>query len=151
MHLQNTSAHREDFMKIKSAVQSVALSLALLVALNLSASAMQRNSDDKAAAPGSDENSAAKTANLGVSKTPSVEDRLRALEQLIDQQQREIQTLHAIIEKRNADNTAVQAGERPTGAPQPAGLTASPPAAVAANQTPASGKHETAVQTQKHI
>ena len=128
-------------MKIKSAPQGVALILALLVSLNAhTASACQRNSDDKSAAPASDTTgSAAKADNSGSAKTPSVEDRVRALEQLIDQQQREIQSLRAIIDKRDPNNTAARPGESPMGTAQPAGLSASPPTAVATNQTPASG------------
>ena len=147
-------------MKIKSAVQSVALILALLVSLNAhTVSARQRNSDDKSAAAASDTNgSAAKTENPGSSKTSSVEDRVRILEQLIDQQQHEIQALRAIIEKRNADNTNARpgepssvraAGERSMEAAPAASLNAAQPAAVATTQTPASGKNETADQAQK--
>jgi hypothetical protein len=148
-------------MKIKSAVQSVALILALLVSLNAhTVSARQRNSDDKSAAPANDTTGrAAKAENPGSTKTPTVEDRVRALEQLIDQQQHEIQALRAIIEKRNTDNTNVRPGEpssvratseRSMEAAPAASLNAAQPAAVATTQTPASGKNETADQAQKH-
>ncbi|MEN3331877.1 MAG: hypothetical protein V7641_1242 [Blastocatellia bacterium] len=133
-------------MKIKSAVQRVALILALLVSLNPhTASARQRNSDDKSAAAASDTN--------GSAKAPSVEDRVRALEQLIDQQQREIQSLRAIIEKRDTNNTAARPGEpasvRAAGAASERSMKAAQPAAVATTQTPASGKNEAADQAQK--
>src|SRR5690349_16247428 len=103
-------------MKIRSAAQSVALILVLFIALNPhAASARQRNSDDKSAAPSSDRAPSASAENAGSAKTPSVEDRVRALEQLIDQQQREIQALRGIIEKRNLDNTAPRPGEPASG------------------------------------
>jgi hypothetical protein len=151
-------------MKIKSAVQGVALILALLVSLNAhTASARQRNSDDKSAAPASDTTgSAAKTETAGSAKSPTVEDRVRALEQLIDQQQREIQSLRAIIEKRNVDNIATRPGEpfdkRVAGAASERSVDAAPAAtlnaatpAITTTQTPASGKNETADQAQKRV
>ena len=129
-------------MKIRSVVQSAALILALLVSLNARATARQRNNDDKSGAPaGEVSGSAARTDSSGSAKTPSVEDRVRALEQLIEQQQREIQALHAIIDKRNPDNTAARPADGPAGAAQPAGLS-TPQPAVAATQVPASGKNE---------
>src|SRR5205085_3688521 len=67
------------------------------------------------------------------------------------QQQREIQSLRTVIEKSNVDNTTARSGVRPADAAQPASLTAAPPVAVAANQTPATGKNETAEQSQKHV
>src|ERR1700742_2306623 len=145
--MKTTSAHKENCMKIKSAVQSIALTLALLVSLNVAALA-QRNSDEKSAAPASDTtNTAAKTdAKTDTSTAPkpaSVEDRLRALEQLVLDQQREIQSLHTIIDKSNAA-TAQPAANMP---PVTAGATTAQPE-VAGNQTPASGKNETPDQAQ---
>jgi Putative porin len=139
-------------MKIKAAVQSAALILALLVSLNApAASARQRNGDDKSAAPASEVSSgAARTDNTGSARPPSVEDRVRALEQLIEQQQREIHALHAIIDQRNPDNTTARPAELPVGAAQPAGP-GTPQPAVATAQVPASGKNEaTPPEAQKH-
>lgn len=83
------------------------------------------------------------------SPAPSVEDRLKALEQVIERQQREIQSLHELIDKdkrsaETAKTVAVEAS-RPE-ARQPA-------VAVSTDQTPASGKNEAAPpdQTQKRV
>jgi Putative porin len=142
-------------MKMKIAVQGMALTLALLVSLDVRAASLpQRNSDDKSAAPAANDatTNSAKTEPAGSAKASSVEDRVRALEQLIEQQQREIQALRAIVDKRNADNTAAAPAIRPADAAVPAASTAAPAAtAVATNQTPASSKNESADQAQKHV
>lgn len=133
-------------MKIRSAVQIVALVIVMLVSLNAQAAgAGQKNDDDRNAAASDTGSSAAKTDNNGSTKTPSVEDRMQTLERLIEQQQREIQALRAIIEKRDADHTTAQ----PAASVTPAAAGASPSAVTAAAQTPASGKNETADQAQK--
>lgn len=152
-------------MKIKSAVHSTALLLALLVSLDVhTASARQRNNDDKPPAPASDPaTSAARTEPAGTAKAPSVEDRVRALEQLIEQQQREIRTLRAIVEKRDAESPDAKAGvataasatgaagASPADAAATAASNAATPAGTATAQTPASGKNETADQAQKRM
>ena len=127
-------------MKIKLTVHSLALLLALLAALSVRAASAAPASDDKSAVPASDTTSAAKNDASSTAKTPSVEDRVRALEQLIEQQQREIQQLRALVEKHDV--------ESPTA--RPASMTAAPAAALA-TQAPAAGKNETADQTQKHV
>jgi hypothetical protein len=112
----------------------------MLVSLNVYvASAGQKSSDEKGTPSASDASSSA--------RTPSVEDRVQALERLIDQQQREIQSLRAIIEKRAADSPAAQTPATqtpatPLQAAQPAATLAPPAVAVATNQVPASGKNE---------
>ncbi|MFL6214070.1 MAG: putative porin [Blastocatellia bacterium] len=131
-------------MKLKSAAQRAALIVAMLVSLNAhAASAGQKNSDEKSTLPTSDANSsAAKSESGNNAKAPSVEDRVQALERLIEQQQREIQSLRAVIEKRDADAPASQPAS-PLQAVQPA-ASAPPSVVVATNQVPASGKNEAA-------
>src|SRR5436853_7724848 len=97
-------------MKLQSAAQRIALIFAMLVSMNAhAASAGQKNSDEKSTPPTIDANSsAAKSESGNNAKAPSVEDRVQALERLIEQQQREIQSLRAVIEKRDADAPASQ-------------------------------------------
>jgi hypothetical protein len=141
-------------MKPKSAAQSVALILVMLVSLNAhAASPAQKNSDEKSTPPASDANSsAAKSESSNNAKAPSVEDRVQALERLIEQQQREIQSLRAIIDKRDAASpTAPPAGAAVQAAP-PATTTVVPSVAVATTQVPASGKNEaTPSDAQKRV
>ena len=129
-------------MKVKLAVHSLALMLVLLAPLHAFA-ALVTDGDNKDAAP-------AKAESPGGSKAPSVEDRLHALEQLVEQQQREIQSLRAIIDQRHPEHTEARAEARPAEAAPPAAMTATQPAALAV-QTPAPGKNEAADQTQKHV
>ena len=138
-------------MRINSAARSVALLLVMLVSLNThAASPGQKNGDDKSAA--SDANGSAPKSDNGSAKTPSVEDRMQTLERLVEQQQREIQALRAVIEKRDANNSSAQPATSPLQAAQPAAAAASPPVAVASNQVPASGKNEAAPpETQKRV
>src|ERR1044072_594720 len=91
-----------------------------------------------------------KTANSKREETTansaSVEDRLKAMEQIIERQQREIQTLRDMVEKKGADTASV----RPADAVQTQG--GQPQAVAAAAQTPASGKNEaTPPESQKKI
>ena len=79
--------------------------------------------------------------------SPGVEDRLKALEQIIEQQQREIQALRNLVEKRDGEKASVRLSE-------PASVESTKPAvASAAPQTPASGKNENVPpdQTQKRV
>jgi len=91
------------------------------------------------------------TPNTSVSNasapTPGVEDRLKALEQVIERQQQEIKALHALIEKRGEEKEGARPAEAASvGAAQPL---VAPPSA----QTPASGKNESVPpeQTQKRV
>ena len=100
-------------MKIKSIVLSVALTLALLVSVN----GQQRDIGDKnAVAPGEEPTASAKTDSGGPAKPVSVEDRLRALERIIEEQQREIDALRAAVEKGGSGNSPL----RPAGTSNPA-------------------------------
>jgi Putative porin len=138
-------------MKMKLAIESLALMLALLAPLSVSAAARVVAGDDKGIIPASGAGgSPAKAENASGGKAPSVEDRLHALEQLVEQQQREIQSLRAVISQRNPDHIEARADAHPAEAAPPAAMTAAPPTVLAA-QTPASGKNETADQTQRHV
>jgi len=66
--------------------------------------------------------------------TPTIEDRLKAMEQIIERQQREIQALRDIVEKKSADAADIH----PADSAQP--QSAQPQVASTANQTP--GKTE---------
>jgi hypothetical protein len=131
-------------MKLKSAAQAVALIFAMLVSLNAHAArAAQKNSDEKSTPPASDANSSAVRSDTNNNaKAPSVEDRVQALERLIEQQQREIQSLRAIIDKRDAAGSTAQPVGSPVQAAQPATTTAAASVVVATTQVPASGKNE---------
>ena len=81
-----------------------------------------------------------KTANSKREETrvtsPTIEDRLKAMEQIIERQQCEIQTLRDMVEKKSGEATSVH----PADATQiPSGQTQ---LATAANQVPAPGKSE---------
>ncbi len=67
--------------------------------------------------------------------SPSVEDRLKALERIIERQQREIETLRTLIEKRHEETPAVQ--------PAALSLVASPTTTMAAEQPAAAEQQET--------
>jgi hypothetical protein len=134
-------------MKLKSAAQSVALIILMLVSLNARAvSAAQKNSDEKSTPPASNTSNSAARSDTNNTKAPLVEDRVQALERLIEQQQREIQSLRAIIEKRDAADSAANSTAQPLASPvqaaQPATTTTVPSVAVATTQVPASGKNE---------
>lgn len=87
--------------------------------------------DPKAARRDTDKSAAPKPSS------GSVEDRLKAMEEVIERQQREIQTLREMVEKKNADNALAQ----------PAAAVVTPANASAtvatSKQTPASGKPDT--------
>ena len=70
--------------------------------------------------------------------SPSVEDRLKAMEQLIERQQLEIKSLRDIVEKKSDAST----GARPTDAAQ--AQNGQTQVATASNQTPGSGKDKPA-------
>jgi hypothetical protein len=115
--------------------------LALMVAFFISygveaASATQQAANNPAAA----DNRATGDKREGAASPVAVEDRLKALEQVIERQQREIQTLRELIEKRGA-------------ATPPAAIPEAASAREASQQTPASGKSEAAPPdaTQKRV
>lgn len=97
----------------------IAFLLTLFAVTGVSA---QQNSE---AARSSDKESST-AANVPAKKAeaaPSVEDRLRALEQIIERQQREIETLRGLIEKRNDTTVAerrVENSKAETASLQPA-------------------------------
>ena len=106
--------------------------LALMVAFFISygvevASATQQAANNPAAA----DNRATGDKREGTAPPVAVEDRLKALEQVIERQQREIQTLRELIEKRGA-------------ATPPAATPEAAAAREASQQTPASGRSEAA-------
>jgi hypothetical protein len=116
----------------------------LLICLNpVGASAQQRV---EAGATGEKESPA-------VPSPPTVEDRLKALEQVIERQQREIETLRSIVEKKEAAPTAARTAEARGPETDRSRVEADQPKAVAFGQTPASGKNEAAPpdQTQKRV
>jgi len=106
---------------------------------------MARNLDNSTTDPkpvkrDTDKSAEPKTASV------SVEDRLKAMEDVIERQQREIKALREMVEKKPAD----------TGLAQPAAAAVTPANASAtvatSNQTPASGKNEaTPPETQKKV
>lgn len=75
----------------------------------------------------------------------ALEQRLKAMEQLIERQQREIQALRELVEKRDSENHSARTlGSAQTSLAQPQ--------IVSAQQTPASGKNEaTPPETQKRV
>lgn len=77
----------------------------------------------------------------------TVEDRLKALEQVIERQQREIQVLRELVEKRGAATSSTAASESAAAVAE--GRSGDP----VSGQTPASGKNEAAPQdaTQKRV
>ena len=106
-----------------------------------------KNTGDATNNPAAAEDKTANSKREETKSTPaSVEDRLKAMEQIIERQQREIQTLRDIVEKKDAGAATVHpadAAQTPSGKPQ---------LATAANQTPAQGKNETsATEAQKKI
>ncbi|HKS41131.1 MAG TPA: putative porin [Blastocatellia bacterium] len=134
-------------MQSRSTVLSSALMIALIFCFDaVEARARQQSSGNNPpnATATADTTSATKAA-----PAPSVEDRLRALEQVIERQQREIQSLHELIEKekrgpQTANARTVEASRSEA---------TQPTVAVAVDQTPASGKNEAAPpdQTQKRV
>lgn len=139
-------------MQSRPTILNFALTLALLFCLavvdvraqqqspgnntqNTTATADTNGSDKAAPAPSSEK------------AAPSVEDRLKALELVIERQQREIQSLHEQMDK---DKRAAETAK--TGAAEASLSAASQPVATA-GQTPASGKNEAVPpdQTQKRV
>lgn len=83
---------------------------------------------------------------------PSVEDRLRALEQIVDQQRREIQALREVVGQRNEKSPAETASVHEKALPVKTDTT-QPQASVANNQNSTSGGNEPVQpdQTQKKV
>jgi hypothetical protein len=135
-------------MQSRSTVPSLALMLALLFCfVTVEARARQQSLGNNApnATASADANGSAKAAAAS-----SVEDRLKALEQVIERQQHEIQALHQLLEKRGAETANTHAAE--AGRVEAAHVETRQPA-VATDQTPASGKNEASPpdQTQKRV
>src|SRR5215468_7604718 len=95
-------------MKIKSVAPCAALVIILLASANLhSASARQRSAEDRASGPTAGESDVAGRAAAGSGVKPaSVEERLSALERIIEEQQREIQALRATIERGSSASSS---------------------------------------------
>jgi len=131
---------------------SLFISLLLtLSVLNTTQAAAARGALDhtknNGSANGAAANSGADKSSKEAVPSPGVEDRLKALEQIIEQQQREIQALHDLIEKRDGEKASVRLTE-------PASVESPKPAVAArAPQTTASGKNENVPpdQTQKRV
>lgn len=114
-------------------------------------------SDDRKPAPAGADRSEAKgkseaRADGAVSKaeeaanSPGIEDRLRAMEQLIERQQREIQHLRRMVEMKGGEPAATRSLEAASTTDEQSKV------AVAADQTPASGKNEASPpETQKRV
>lgn len=129
-------------MQSKSTVLSLALMLTCFLTVEARAQQQSSGNNTPNATAAADANGSAKTA-----AAPSVEDRLKALEQVIERQQHEIQALHELLEKHGANPANTHAVEAVrVEARQPA-------VAVATDQTPASGKNEAVPpdQTQKRV
>ncbi len=143
---QELSAHKEISILTKAGT-TFCLALALLLGATPIAVAQQqspakelaRNVADSTKHPtGVEEKTANTKRDESTATSPSVEDRLKAMEQLIERQQLEIKSLRDIVEKKG-DATA---GARAADAPQTQGnqpLDGQPQLATAANQakTPA--------------
>ncbi|HEX5732584.1 MAG TPA: putative porin [Blastocatellia bacterium] len=119
--------------------------LVLMVAFFIScgvtaASATQQAANNSGNNSPAADNRATGDKREGTAPPVAVEDRLKALEQVIERQQREIQTLRELIEKRSAAT--------PTAAIAEAAASREAP-----GQTPASGKNEAAQSdaTQKRV
>lgn len=133
-------------MQSKSTILYLALMFALLFCLATGEASAQRQTsrdDSSNATTAVDANAAAKAATVA----PSVEDRLKMLEQVIERQQREIQSLHELIEKQNAGNANARA-EAVRAEARPASVIADQ-----SGQNPASSKNENALpdQAQKRV
>lgn len=150
-----------------SRAKLIILLAACFLALVVNTSAPANTEDDKSAddrnlapaatrRPGAEDKSEAKSdggapkaagPEAGVATSPpGVEDRLKAMEQLIEHQRREIQSLRQMVEMKGAESV----NARPAESPQP--VSSQPKVVVAAGQTPASGKNEAAPpETQKRV
>jgi len=115
MRFEFTSAQKEFPMRnLLGKIVSFSLALFMLFSLGLmTASAQQQakelaknldnsSTDPKAAKRDTDKNIETKPS------AASVEDRLKAMEDVIERQQREIQTLREMVEKKNAANLPAQ-------------------------------------------
>jgi Putative porin len=145
-----TSAHKEILMRnrlMKTVV--VGLLLFAFTSTNLMvANARQQVKEIARNIDGADNDpKAAKAAPGKVEETksaaPSLEDRMKAMEELIERQQREIQTLREKVEKQETVSAANSVSPVPAAASIPSDATA---------QTPASGKNEASPpEAQKRI
>jgi hypothetical protein len=140
---------------MNSAMKHAAVALAFLISLNAyTASARQRSDDGKSAKTG-ETNSAGEPEAGAVTKPVPVEERLRILEQLIEQQQREIKSLRAVIDQRDArvppqaQPIAVRAVASGSELPIDTPSSSSAPRDSATTQATQSGKTETAELAQK--
>ena len=108
--------------------------------------ALNHKKNDRSATEAATASGADKSSKETVS-SPGVEDRLKALEQVIEQQQREIQALHDLIEKRDAEKASARLAEPASIEPSRAAVASKAP------QNPASGKNENVPpdQTQKRV
>jgi hypothetical protein len=119
----------------------LALSIPLMnagKAIAMQQPAATKADDDTTAKPAVDQATAGKLKVTSTSES-SIEDRLKAMEQIIERQQREIQALREVVEKGGTKSAT-------TPLPEPLkGVTAS-------HQTPASGKNEASPpETQKKV
>lgn len=109
---------------------------------------------------GVEEKAATSNRDETTTASPGFEDRLKAMEQLIERQQREIQALRDIVEKkgdaaasaRPADAAQPQSNQPKNSGPQNSGpQNSGPQLATAANQTPAGKGDAQPSDTQKKV
>lgn len=136
---QDSSAHKGNYMRTKAGT-ILCLGVVLLLGCTTLAATQQqtpakelaRNVEDATKHPtGVEEKAANSKPGETTTTSPGFEDRLKAMEQLIERQQREIQALRDIVEKKGD----AAASARPADAAQP--QSGRPQLATAANQTPA--------------
>ncbi|HSE97568.1 MAG TPA: hypothetical protein VLD57_04805, partial [Blastocatellia bacterium] len=125
------------------AILGLTLAVLLCASATRGAAIQQTPAGNKAAESASAESNAAnKTAGVAKDQpapaAPSVEDRLRALEQIIERQQREIEALRGLIEKREGVVATERASEAEQVKPAEAAT------GVAAEQSPPSNPAGTA-------
>ena len=83
-------------------------------------------------------------ASSSGTNAPSVEERLKALEEIIERQQREIQALRGLVEKRNSEKADIGAAE--TVSPEPARVAAEQ-IALAGERVESTSKGDVSLQT----
>jgi hypothetical protein len=129
----------------------LALSFGLLLfSVNASAAQQAANSGGSANEPATKREPAAPSDAAASRPAPSVEDRLKALEQVIERQQREIQTLRDMVDEKARDSAL--AASAPGSAPLPASPAearspATGPGPVAAGPAQANEKAQDTTQT----
>jgi hypothetical protein len=149
-----SSVHKENDMSNKqTSLVCFTLTLALFFCYGVTAAGAMQQAPNSSGAADNRTTEPNATATRPADKRESttqpvtVEDRLKALEQVIERQQREIQVLRELVEKRGAAASPATVSESAAAASEArSGETASP-------QTPASGKTEAAPQdaTQKRV